>query len=65
MRNSFIIAINKTVDTPVVKDGQIVIAPVFKLNFTIDHRFLDGGKAKAILLAISEVFEHPERFANK
>lgn len=65
MRNSFICAINKIVDTPIVKDGKVVIAPVFKLNFTIDHRFLDGSKAKAILVAMSEVFENPEKFAMK
>lgn len=65
MRNSFICAINKIVDTPIVKDGKVVIAPVFKLNFTIDHRFLDGSKAKAILAAISEVFDNPEKFAMK
>lgn len=41
-------AINKAVDTPVVKNGQIVIAPICKINSTIDHRFLDGAKAKAI-----------------
>ena len=63
MRNSIIMAINRAVDTPVVKNGQIVIAPVCKINCTIDHRFLDGAKAKAVQEAILEVLLNPAKFS--
>jgi pyruvate/2-oxoglutarate dehydrogenase complex dihydrolipoamide acyltransferase (E2) component len=65
MRCSIIISINTPVDMAVVKDGKIVIAPVAKINATIDHRFLDGGRAKAILEAITDVFANPTAYAQK
>lgn len=43
MRNSFIVAINQVVQKPVVKEGKIEVAPMLNLNFTLDHRFMDGG----------------------
>ncbi|KAL4493538.1 hypothetical protein ABPG72_007546 [Tetrahymena utriculariae] len=56
------IALGKCVDKPVVRDGKIVIAPVMNINLTIDHRFIDGGKAKSLNTSFKEVFEHPEKF---
>lgn len=63
MRGSIIIAVNKAVDTPVVKDGKIVIAPIVKINGVIDHRFLDGAKAKAINEAMLDVYLNPMKYA--
>jgi pyruvate/2-oxoglutarate dehydrogenase complex dihydrolipoamide acyltransferase (E2) component len=34
-----------------------------KLNYTIDHRFIDGAKAKKILNAMEDVFENPEKYS--
>ena len=45
MRSSIIMAVNKIEEKPVVRNGQIVIAPMLIVNFTVDHRFVDGGSA--------------------
>lgn len=42
------VAIGKAKERAVVKDGKIEIAMVMNMNFTLDHRFIDGGKNKAI-----------------
>lgn len=57
-----IIAINQIVDTPVVRDGVVVIRPMCNVNFTVDHRFLDGGKSKKIHAAMDSVFLNPAAF---
>ncbi len=59
------LALGKIVEKPVVKDGKIVIAPMMNLNFTVDHRFIDGGRAKVVSSGIKEVFENPEKFTSK
>jgi pyruvate dehydrogenase E2 component (dihydrolipoamide acetyltransferase) len=43
MRNLLIATVNQIVEKPVVRNGQIVIAPTFVLHFCTDHRFVDGG----------------------
>lgn len=65
MRSAIICAVCQVVDKPIVKNGQIVIAPMINLNFTIDHRFLDGSKAKYVLQAMEEVMENPEKYCAK
>lgn len=50
------VTINKIEDTPVVRDGQVVIRPMCNLNFSVDHRFLDGGSSKRIINAMDSVF---------
>lgn len=42
------VALGKVVDRPVVRDGKIVIAPIMYVNFTVDHRYLDGGQIKPL-----------------
>jgi hypothetical protein len=32
------------------------------VTFTLDHRFLDGGKSKAITQAFFDVFENPQKY---
>lgn len=34
-------------------------------NFVVDHRFIDGGKAKNFVKVFKSVFEHPELFVNE
>lgn len=55
-------AMGKTVERAVVREGKIVTAPVMYMNFTIDHRFIDGGKSKNISKAFNDVFENPEKY---
>lgn len=39
----------RVVDRPVVRDGQLAVAPVMRLGLTFDHRVVDGGAAADVL----------------
>jgi pyruvate/2-oxoglutarate dehydrogenase complex dihydrolipoamide acyltransferase (E2) component len=44
-----ILGMGRIVDKPVVRDGQIVIAPVMALTLVFDHRAVDGHPAALFL----------------
>ena len=46
-------------DRPIVKDGQIVIAPVMYVALSYDHRIIDGKESVGFLVAIKEAIENP------
>ena len=46
-------------DTPVVRDGQIVIRPMMNLVLTYDHRVIDGAPAAQFLSRVKELLENP------
>lgn len=46
----------------VVVNDEIVIRPMMWLNFTYDHRILDGEKAAKLLNAVKDVAEMPALF---
>lgn len=56
------VALGKIKDRAVVKEGKVTIAPIVYVNFTVDHRFIDGGKSKSISLSFNDVFENPEKY---
>lgn len=58
------VALGKTKDRPIARDGNVVIAQIMNVNFTIDHRFIDGGKTKSIQVALKDVFQNPEKYFN-
>lgn len=41
---------------------EIKIERVLIVNFTVDHRYLDGGKAAKMPGAFEHVFTEPEKF---
>ena len=55
----FIVAVCKIQELPVVEDGKIVIGRVMNVNFTVDHRYVEGGSAKYFLPTFRRVFDHP------
>ena len=55
MRVPALLAIGELTKKAIVRDDKIVIAPVVSFNFTIDHRFIDGGKAKCLVPVIDLV----------
>lgn len=57
---SAILAIGKTVDTPVVLDGTIVIRPLTQITLSSDHRTIDGVLAARINGEIKRWMEAPE-----
>jgi pyruvate/2-oxoglutarate dehydrogenase complex dihydrolipoamide acyltransferase (E2) component len=51
------IGVGRIVDSPAVRDGQIVIAPMMTLSLTFDHRVLDGALASELLSGIRSRLE--------
>lgn len=54
-----ILGVCDMVDTPVVRDGQIVIRTMMNLSLTADHRVVDGVMASKFLKRIAELLENP------
>ena len=54
-----ILGVCDMVDTPVVRDGQIVIRTVMNLSLTADHRVIDGVMASKFLQRLTELLENP------
>lgn len=58
---SAILAMHNIVDRPVVKNGQIVIAPVMYIALSYDHRIIDGKESVGFLQMIKHLIENPAR----
>lgn len=56
-----ILAVGKTVDTPVVVDGGIAIRPILKATLSSDHRSIDGALAARLMGDIKRLLEQPEK----
>ena len=56
-----ILGMHNIVERPVVKNGQIVIAPVMYLALSYDHRLVDGREAVQFLVRIKDCIEDPTR----
>lgn len=54
-----ILGVCDMVDTPVVRDGQIVIRTMMNLSLTADHRVVDGVMASKFLQRIAGLLENP------
>jgi pyruvate/2-oxoglutarate dehydrogenase complex dihydrolipoamide acyltransferase (E2) component len=51
------IGIGRIIDRPVVRDGQVVVAPVMRLSLSFDHRVIDGAEAADVLTEIADALE--------
>src|SRR5690625_5582266 len=49
-----ILGIGRIAEQPVVRDGEIVIAPVLALSLSFDHRIVDGATAQLALNQIKD-----------
>ncbi|MEL7240333.1 MAG: dihydrolipoyllysine-residue succinyltransferase, partial [Planctomycetota bacterium] len=58
---SGILGMHNIVERPIVKDGQITVAPMMYLALTYDHRIVDGREAVSCLVRIKELVENPSR----
>ena len=54
-----ILGVCDIVDTPVVRNGEIVIRPMMNLSLTADHRVIDGVMACKFLQRIVDLLENP------
>ncbi|MBI6874708.1 dihydrolipoamide acetyltransferase family protein [Clostridium aciditolerans] len=55
-----ILGVNKITETPIAKNGEIVIKPLMNLSLTADHRAVDGSVAAQFLSKLKGFIEKPE-----
>ncbi|MFC4409360.1 dihydrolipoamide acetyltransferase family protein [Chungangia koreensis] len=55
-----ILGIGRISEKPVVKNGEIVAAPVLALSLSFDHRMIDGATAQHALNHIKRLLGNPE-----
>jgi 2-oxoglutarate dehydrogenase E2 component (dihydrolipoamide succinyltransferase) len=56
---SGILGMHNVVERPIVRNGQIVIAPVMFVALSYDHRIIDGRESVGFLVAVKEALENP------
>ena len=54
-----ILGVHNAVDTPVVRDGQIVIRRMMRLSSSWDHRVVDGWDGAVLVQRLKALLEHP------
>jgi len=57
---SGILGMHNVVERAIVRNGQIVIAPVMFVALSYDHRIIDGRESVGFLVAVKEALENPE-----
>lgn len=55
-----ILGTGRITEKPVVKDGEIVAAPVMALSLSFDHRIIDGATAQNFMNYIKSLLANPE-----
>ncbi|MDF2960062.1 MAG: 2-oxo acid dehydrogenase subunit [Paenibacillus sp.] len=55
-----ILGTGRITEKPVVKNGEIVIAPVMALSLSFDHRIIDGATAQNFMNYIKQLLADPE-----
>ncbi|MDO9454036.1 MAG: dihydrolipoamide acetyltransferase family protein [Stagnimonas sp.] len=54
-----IIGVNKMVERPMVRNGQVVIRTMMNLSSSFDHRIVDGYDAASFIQKLKQYLEHP------
>ena len=57
---SAILGMGKIMDTPVARDGQVVLAPKMYICLSYDHRLIDGETGAPFLQRVKYFLENPE-----
>lgn len=55
-----ILGIGRIAEKPVVRNGEIVVAPVLALSLSFDHRIIDGATAQHALNQIKRLLNDPQ-----
>ena len=53
--------VHKIKQTPLVRDGQIVIGHVMYLSISIDHRLVDGAIGARWMNVVKDYLENPKK----
>jgi 2-oxoisovalerate dehydrogenase E2 component (dihydrolipoyl transacylase) len=54
-----IIGVNRIVERPVVRGGQIVVRKIMNLSSSFDHRIVDGWEAASFIQRVKDLSEQP------
>jgi len=54
-----IVGVNKMVERPMVKGGQVVIRTMMNLSSSFDHRIVDGYDAASFIQKLKQLLENP------
>lgn len=54
-----ILAVSGILDTPIVKNGQVVAGKVMSLTLSVDHRVIDGVAAAEFMQTLKKYLENP------
>jgi 2-oxoisovalerate dehydrogenase E2 component (dihydrolipoyl transacylase) len=54
-----IVGVNRIIERPVVRDGQITIRKMMNLSSSFDHRIVDGWEAASFIARIKQLLEQP------
>ena len=54
-----ILAVGATVETPVVRDGEVVVRPIMTVTLSCDHRATSGAGGAALLQSFKKRLEQP------
>ncbi|MES2884103.1 MAG: dihydrolipoamide acetyltransferase family protein [Pseudomonadota bacterium] len=54
-----IVGVNKMVERPMVKNGQVVIRTMMNLSSSFDHRIVDGYDAASFIQKLKQLLENP------
>ncbi|MBD1259641.1 2-oxoglutarate dehydrogenase complex dihydrolipoyllysine-residue succinyltransferase [Maribacter polysiphoniae] len=57
---SAILGMHNIVERPIVRNGEIVAAPIMYVALSYDHRIIDGKESVGFLVAVKEALENPE-----
>ncbi|SDL98204.1 dihydrolipoamide acetyltransferase family protein [Bacillus sp. OK048] len=55
-----ILGIGRITEKPIVKNGEIMVAPIMNLSLSFDHRLIDGSTAQNFINYIKQLLEEPE-----
>ncbi|TMW73030.1 dihydrolipoamide acetyltransferase family protein [Alteribacter natronophilus] len=55
-----ILGLGRIAEKPVVRDGEVVVAPVLALSLSFDHRIIDGATAQHALNHIKRLLNDPQ-----
>ncbi len=60
-RVPIVVALGVIKDTPVVRNGQVVAAPMLPMCVTFDHRLIDGAHGGKMMKTLNSIMENPEQ----
>ncbi|ELK44987.1 dihydrolipoamide acetyltransferase family protein [Halobacillus sp. ACCC02827] len=55
-----ILGIGRIADKPIVRDGEVVVAPVLAISLSFDHRIIDGATAQNAMNNVKRLLNDPQ-----